>query len=117
VLLRWIVYAGFFFAASGVALAAYTMVVYAFGRPLPDWTGLPVLVLLLTGFIIISTGVTALYVGKIFDQVKGRPLYVFDTKLVDGTERSFARDLGAERTDQDERALQAAEPETDALPS
>jgi polyisoprenyl-phosphate glycosyltransferase len=117
VLLRWIVYAGFLLAAAGVALAAYTMIVYAFGRALPDWTGLPVLVLVLTGFIIISTGVTALYVGKIFDQVKGRPLYVIDTKVVDGTERSFARDLRAEAREEDERALEAAAPETDVLPS
>jgi polyisoprenyl-phosphate glycosyltransferase len=95
VLLRWIVYCGFLVAALGVALAAYTMIVYAFGRPLPDWTGLPVLLLVLTGFIIISTGVTALYIGKIFDQVKGRPLYVIDTKVEHGVERAFARDLEA----------------------
>jgi hypothetical protein len=34
--------------------------------------------LFLAAFIIISTGVTGLYVGKIFEQVKGRPLYVVD---------------------------------------
>ena len=95
VLLRWIVYVGFVLAGSGVALAAYTMAVFVLGRPLPDWTGLPVLILVLTGFIIISTGVAALYIGKIFEQVKGRPLYVVDTKVEDGLERHFARDLPA----------------------
>jgi glycosyltransferase involved in cell wall biosynthesis len=95
VLLRWIVYAGFVLAAAGVALALYTLIVYAFGRELPDWTGLPVLILLLTGFIICSTGVTALYVGKIFEQVKGRPLYVVDTKVSDGVERTVRRELAA----------------------
>jgi hypothetical protein len=49
--------------------------------------------LLLTGFIIISGGVTGLYVGKIFDQVKGRPLYVVDTRTEGGTERAVAREL------------------------
>ena len=95
VLLRWIVYAGFLFAAAGVALALYTLVVFAFGRELPDWTGLPVLILLLTGFIICSTGVTALYIGKIFEQVKGRPLYVVDTKVSGDLERPFRRELAA----------------------
>ena len=95
VLLRWIVYAGFLLAAAGAALAFYTLIVFALGRELPDWTGLPVLILLLTGFIICSTGVTALYIGKIFEQVKGRPLYVVDTKLTDGLEQSFSRELAA----------------------
>jgi len=93
VLLRWIVYAGFMFAAAGAALALYTLVVFALGRSLPNWTGLPVLILLLTGFIICSTGVTALYVGKIFEQVKGRPLYVVDTKVSGGLEEHFRREL------------------------
>jgi hypothetical protein len=35
-----------------------------------------VLILIVGGFIMLSTGVTGLYVGKIFEQVKGRPLYV-----------------------------------------
>ena len=96
VLLRWIVYAGFLLASVGVLMAAYTLVVFLFGRPLPSWTGLPVLILLLTGFMIVSTGVIGLYVGKIFDQVKGRPLYVIDTKVVVGTERSFRRDTDDE---------------------
>jgi dolichol-phosphate mannosyltransferase len=118
VLLRWIVYVGFLLAGVGVALALYTITVFAFGRHLPQWTGVPVLALLLAGFIIVSTGVTALYIGKIFDQVKGRPLYVIDTKVVDGAERSFARDLMEGRaTVEDARALRAAEPETEASPS
>ena len=36
------------------------------------------LILVTSGFIITSTGVTGLYIGKIFEQVKGRPLYVVD---------------------------------------
>jgi len=85
-LLRYVVYTGFWVAAAGGLLAIYAMVVFAAGRSLPQWTALPVLILLLTGFIIISTGVTGLYVGKIFEQVKGRPLYVVDTRIVEGVE-------------------------------
>ena len=45
------------------------------------------LLLLLGGFIILSLGVTGLYVGKIFGQVKGRPLYVVDEELSHGERR------------------------------
>ena len=93
VLLHWVIYAGFCLAALGVSLAGYTFLVFLFGREIPDWTGLPMTALLLTGFIIISGGVTGLYVGKIFDQVKGRPLYVVDVRTEGGTERAFAREL------------------------
>lgn len=94
VLLRWIVYTGFLLALLGVLLATYAFGVWVAGEPLPRWTALPMLILLLTGFIIISTGVSGLYVGKIFDQVKGRPLYVVDTRIVDQVERAVRRELG-----------------------
>lgn len=93
VLLRWVVYSGFALAGVGVTLAAYTMLVFLAGRDIPEWTALPMMLLVLAGFIIISGGVTGLYVGKIFDQVKGRPLYVIDTRLEGGRERPFLREL------------------------
>jgi polyisoprenyl-phosphate glycosyltransferase len=77
-LLRWIVYAGFVIAALGGVLAAFFIVSWATHDPYPGWTSLAVLLLLLGGFIILSLGVTGLYVGKIFGQVKDRPLYVVD---------------------------------------
>lgn len=86
-LLRWIVYAGFLLAGLGIALAAYALIAYLAGRDLPDWTALPMLILVLAGFIVVSTGVTGLYIGKIFDQVKGRPLYVVDAEISAGNRR------------------------------
>jgi dolichol-phosphate mannosyltransferase len=77
-LLRWIVYAGFVIAAIGAGLAAFFVISWAAANPYPGWTSLTVLLLLLGGFIIISTGVTGLYIGKIFKQVKDRPLYIVD---------------------------------------
>jgi polyisoprenyl-phosphate glycosyltransferase len=38
-----------------------------------------VLILICTGVILSSLGVIGLYVGKMFDQMKGRPLHVVDT--------------------------------------
>lgn len=83
-LLRWIVYVGFAISAVGVMLSAFFVVNYFVGDPYPGWTSLGVLLLLLAGFIIVSTGVTGLYVGKIFVQAKNRPLYVVDRVLERG---------------------------------
>jgi len=79
-LLKWIVMLGFVIAACGVGMAAVFVVFYFTSHPLPGFTALAVLTLLVGGFIIVSTGIIGLYVGKIFDQVKGRPLYVVDRR-------------------------------------
>ena len=79
-LLRWIVMFGFLVATCGVILAAVLIVFYFTSHPLPGFTALAVLTLLVGGFIIVSTGVIGLYVGKIFEQVKGRPLYVVERR-------------------------------------
>ena len=60
----------------GSVLAGVFALIVIFGDPYPGWTSLAVLILIIGGFIIMSTGVTGLYIGKIYDQVKDRPLYV-----------------------------------------
>jgi glycosyltransferase involved in cell wall biosynthesis len=79
ILLRWIVYLGFGLALAGTLLAVWFILSYFLFDPYPGWTSVSVLLLLVGGFIITSLGVTGLYVGKIFGQVKDRPLYVVDT--------------------------------------
>jgi len=91
VLLRFIVYAGFLLSALGAALATYFVVAKLTGSAYPGWTSLAVFTLTIGGFTIISTGVTGLYVGKVFEQVKQRPLYVIDRTLE--SDRSQERDL------------------------
>ena len=83
-LLRWIVYGGFWISFAGFALAAYYLYQYIAHSILPGFTSLAVLILVIGGIILMSTGVAALYIGKVFDQVKGRPLYVVDKVIVDG---------------------------------
>ena len=80
ILLRWIVLLGFLVALAGAGLAAYYLFSYFVTDPLPGYTSLAVLLLVLSGFIIISMGVIGLYVGKVFEQVKGRPLYLIDSR-------------------------------------
>ncbi len=87
VLLRWIVYVGFWVSCAGFLLAAYYLYMYFAHSVYPGFTSLAVLILLIGGFIIMSTGVAGLYIGKVFDQVKGRPLYVIDKSIVNGEQR------------------------------
>ena len=78
VLLRWIVYLGFTIATAGGCLAIYLGIARATGRIYPGWTSIIVVILLMCGFIILSTGITGLYIGKLFEQSRGRPLFVVD---------------------------------------
>jgi len=82
ILLRWIIDLGFFVSICGLISAFYFIYRYLFQSALPGWTSLAVLILIIGGFILISTGITGLYIGKIFDQVKNRPLYVVDQSII-----------------------------------
>lgn len=86
VLLRWIVFLGFLVALAGGLLALYAVYSRYVEDTPPGYTSIVVLLVLLSGFIIISLGVVGLYVGRIFDQVKGRPLFVVDEQI-DGDTR------------------------------
>ena len=83
-LLRWIIYAGFFISSLGFLLSIYYIWQYFLHGSLPGWTSLAVLILIMSGFIIISIGVTGMYIGKIFEQVKERPLFIIDQKIING---------------------------------
>jgi polyisoprenyl-phosphate glycosyltransferase len=83
VLLTWIVFLGFAVALAGAGLATFYLVAYFVLDSLPGFTSLAVLILLVGGFIILSTGVTGLYIGKIFEQVKKRPLFVIAESTAD----------------------------------
>lgn len=76
--LLYIVYFGFLLAAAGLLLAAYDVYLVATAHPPQGYTSVMVAVIVIGGFIIVSTGVTGLYIGRVFEQVKGRPLYVVD---------------------------------------
>jgi dolichol-phosphate mannosyltransferase len=85
-MLRWIIYAGITLALAGFAVAAFLIVSYFLIKPYPGWTSLVVVILVTSGFVALSTGVTGLYVGNVFRQVKGRPLYLIDTEYGAGAE-------------------------------
>jgi dolichol-phosphate mannosyltransferase len=82
VLLKLVVALGFLVALAGIVFAGFEVVDYFIepNRTVPGYTSLAVLVLVMAGFIIVSVGVVGLYVGRIFEQVKDRPLFLIDAE-------------------------------------
>jgi polyisoprenyl-phosphate glycosyltransferase len=75
--LRWVTYFGFFsFLLSG-AIGVWAVYVKLFNeRAVQGWTSLMIVVLFLGGVQLVSLGVIGEYLGRVFDEVKARPLYV-----------------------------------------
>lgn len=80
-LLRISISVGFLFCIISIATAIYTVAKYLIIGALPGYTSLTSLISLSTGLILLSIGVVGMYIGKIFEQVKNRPLYFIDKKL------------------------------------
>ena len=47
----------------------------------PGWPSLFVVISFATGLILMSNGIVGIYIGKIFEQVKDRPLYIIEKKI------------------------------------
>jgi polyisoprenyl-phosphate glycosyltransferase len=71
------------FLCSGVAFIAIPVVVVLrlVGSYLPGFGSITIAILLLGGIQLISLGIIGEYVGRIYDEVKGRPLYLVRTRL------------------------------------
>jgi len=70
-------YFGFF--SAGIAILAIPIVVYLRMAGIPQFTGQAttlIAVLFLGGIQLISLGVLGEYIGRLYDEAKGRPLYV-----------------------------------------
>jgi glycosyltransferase involved in cell wall biosynthesis len=82
-LMRWVVQFGFVIALIGLLYGLYlSLGVLLFERQPPQgWTSVIVLMLFMSGVIIVSIGIVGLYVARIFEQTKLRPLYVVDEEL------------------------------------
>jgi glycosyltransferase involved in cell wall biosynthesis len=76
------VYLGFICSSLSVLAAALLVLRYfTFGIGVAGWASTVVSMWFLGGLILANMGVMGLYLGKIFEQVKGRPLYLVSEKL------------------------------------
>ncbi len=68
---------GFGTAALACGYGVYAVVQkYVFANTVPGWTGLVVIFGLIGGMILVSLGIIGEYVGRIFEEIKHRPLYI-----------------------------------------
>jgi len=76
---------GFVSVALCLVALAWTLYVRLFtDETVAGWTSVIVVVLFLGGVQLLSLGIIGQYVGRIFDEVKGRPLYFVDEVIENG---------------------------------
>jgi dolichol-phosphate mannosyltransferase len=61
--------------------ALYALVVFATGHAMPGWTSILIAVLVLGGIQLIVLGIVGEYIGRIYQEVKNRPIYIIRETL------------------------------------
>ena len=75
--LRLTVFFGFFVAACGVAVGLFSIYAQHFMKAtVPGWTSLVCLNIVFSGVTLVAIGLVGEYVAHIYEEAKGRPLYV-----------------------------------------
>lgn len=70
-----IVYLGIVFLVISFGIAIYVLHALITGTAVPGWSSLILSIWLVGGFVLICVGITGVYIGKIYNEVKHRPLY------------------------------------------
>jgi glycosyltransferase involved in cell wall biosynthesis len=98
--LRMVTQLGFVISLVAFALMAYYLgLKIFFGISLVGWTSTIVIILFLGGVQLVSLGILGEYVGRIFDEVKRRPLYVVKDLIgFDSSEQQATETLRPART-------------------
>lgn len=80
--LRMSVFFGIFISLSSFLFAIINLIKYWNGEIIVSgWTSLIVSIWFLSGLIIAIIGIVGLYVGKTFEKVKNRPLFIIDEEI------------------------------------
>ncbi len=76
---------GAVFAFIAMVMTFWAIVEYFLNKNIPSgWTTLVVCLLLFSGVQLIVLGILGLYIGGIFEEVKGRPRYLVEERIVHG---------------------------------
>jgi glycosyltransferase involved in cell wall biosynthesis len=70
-----IVYLGIFFIFISFCIGIYVIHAIVTGTSVPGWSSLILSIWFVGGFILICIGIIGVYIGKIYNEVKMRPLY------------------------------------------
>jgi glycosyltransferase involved in cell wall biosynthesis len=68
-------YMGLFFLLIALGIGIYVIHALVAGTAVPGWASLILSIWIVGGFVLISLGVLGIYVGRIYTEVKRRPLY------------------------------------------
>ena len=80
--LRAVIGLGFVLALAAFGYGAYlTLEYFLHGHNVSGWTTIVVSLMLFVGIQLVSLGVVAEYVGRIYEEVKCRPLYLVKREL------------------------------------
>lgn len=83
--LRAVIGLGFLLALGAFAYGAYLTLVYLlYGHNVSGWTTIVVSLMLFAGVQLVSLGVVGEYVGRIYEEVKRRPLFLVKRELGQG---------------------------------
>jgi polyisoprenyl-phosphate glycosyltransferase len=89
--LRAVSAVGFLLALAAFVYGAYlTLSYFLFGHNVNGWTTIVVSLMLFAGIQLISLGIVGEYVGRVFEEVKARPLFVVKRELGAGMARAPA---------------------------
>jgi dolichol-phosphate mannosyltransferase len=93
--LRAVAYTGFATVGAAVLLAIYQLYHYYSGQSVSGFTTVILVMLALSGLILTSLGAIAIYTARIYDEQKGRPLFVIRRTRAAPEARGEATDSGA----------------------
>jgi polyisoprenyl-phosphate glycosyltransferase len=80
--LQMSIFLGLGFAGLSVLLGLYTVFAYLRDNTIPSgWTTIVTLLLLFSGVQLIVMGILGVYIGGIYEEVKGRPHYIVDEAM------------------------------------
>ncbi len=72
---------GFILSTLSIFYALWLVIGYfLYGVPVAGWTSVMVSIYFISGLLFANMGILGLYIGKIFNEVKDRPLYIIQNK-------------------------------------
>jgi len=77
----YIIYLGIFFILCSLGIGIYVIHAFIVGTAVSGWASLILSLWLIGGAILISIGTIGVYIGKIYTEVKHRPLYAIEEFL------------------------------------
>jgi dolichol-phosphate mannosyltransferase len=106
--LRLSVFLGLFVAACGVGYALYSIfAATVLKATVPGWTSLVCLNIIFSGATLVAIGLVGEYVARIYEEAKGRPLYIVSGSANLTTDQSHVAKAVILSSDEDESAYEA----------